>query len=299
MFHKSVLLQESVDALAIQSDGIYVDATFGGGGHSLAILARLTEGRVFAFDQDEDAMANRPSDDRLTLTHCNFKYIKNFLRLYNALPVNGILADLGISSYQIDTPERGFSTRHDSTLDMRMDRRQKFSALQIIQEYPEEKLAGIFRMYGEVNQASKAAYRIVNYRKQSGIRSTGELSAILAPLAPPGKENKFLAQIFQALRMEVNQELDSLKEFLTQVPDLLCPGGRIVIISYHSLEDTLVKHFFRAGNWTGKVDQDFFGNKLTPLEVVNRKPIVPEASEIQENPRSRSARLRIAKKALS
>ena len=296
MYHRSVLLNESMEALAIQSDGIYVDVTFGGGGHSREILKRLTTGKLIAFDQDAQAIENRIDDPRLTMVHINFRHIRNFLRLYNALPVNGILADLGISSCQIDSGERGFSTRFEGTLDMRMDKRQKVHAGQIVNEYPEARLREIFRNYGEVDHPGKAAAMIVSARKDQPIETTGELVALLKTNAGWGKEHKYMAQVFQALRIEVNQELDALKEFLEQSVEVLETGGKLVVISYHSLEDKLVKNFFRAGNWGGEVEKDFYGNALVPLQVINRKPISPNEAEITENPRARSARLRVAKK---
>jgi len=296
MYHRSVLLSESMEALAIQSNGIYVDATFGGGGHSREILKQLTTGRLVAFDQDAEAIENRIDDPNLTMVHSNFRHIKNFLRLYNALPVNGILADLGISSYHIDSGERGFSTRFEGDLDMRMDKRQKVHARQVVNEYSEERLKEIFRNYGEIDHPAKAAAMIVSARREQPIETTGELVALLKPNATWGKEHKYMAQIFQALRIEVNQELEALKEFLVQSVEILGTGGRLVVISYHSLEDKLVKNFFRAGNWSGEVEKDFYGNALVPLQVITRKPIVSGESEINENPRARSARLRIAKK---
>ncbi|NQV02702.1 MAG: 16S rRNA (cytosine(1402)-N(4))-methyltransferase RsmH, partial [Bacteroidia bacterium] len=232
----------------------------------------------------------------LTMIHSNFRHIKNFLRLYNALPVNGILADLGISSYQIDQGERGFSTRFEGELDMRMDKRQKLQAKQVVNEYPERKLRELFRAYGELDQPGKAAAMIVSARKERPIDTTGELVSLLKPNAKRGKEHKYMAQLFQALRIEVNQELEALKEFLLQSVEVLGTGGMLVVLSYHSLEDKLVKNFFRAGNWSGEVEKDFFGNALVPLQVINRKPITADESEITENPRARSARLRVAKK---
>lgn len=296
IYHRSVLLSESTEGLAIQPDGIYVDATFGGGGHSREILNHLSTGKLIAFDQDAEALENRIDHPNLIIVHSNFRHIKNFLRLYNVLPVNGILADLGISSYQIDSGERGFSTRFEGKLDMRMDRRQKLHAGLIVNDYPEERLRSIFREYGEVNHPEKAASLIVSARKQNPIKTTTDLADLLKPLASRGKEHKYLAQVFQALRIEVNQELDALKEFLMQSVDLLVPGGRLVVISYHSLEDKLVKNFFRSGNWEGEVKKDFYGNVLAPLRVVNRKPVTPGEEEVKENPRARSARLRISQK---
>lgn len=296
MYHRSVLLSESMEALAIQPGGIYVDATFGGGGHSRGILKQLTTGQLFAFDQDAEAIKNRIDDPHLTMIHSNFRHIRNFLRLYNVIPVDGILADLGISSNQIDQGERGFSTRFEGPLDMRMDKRQKLHARQVVNDYPEENLRKIFREYGEVDHPGKVATMIVSARKERPIETTGELVSLLKPGAGRGKEHKYMAQVFQALRIEVNQELEALKEFLMQSVEVLGMGGRLVVISYHSLEDKLVKHFFRAGNWSGVVEKDFYGNALVPLQVVNRKAITADESEVIENPRARSARLRIAKK---
>ncbi|MBL7138061.1 MAG: 16S rRNA (cytosine(1402)-N(4))-methyltransferase RsmH [Bacteroidales bacterium] len=296
MYHRSVLLSESMEALAIQPGGIYVDATFGGGGHSREILKQLTTGHLFAFDQDAEAIKNRIDDPHLTMIHSNFRHIKNFLRLYDAIPVDGILADLGISSCQIDQADRGFSTRFEGPLDMRMDKRQKLHARQVVNDYPEEHLRKIFREDGEVDHPGKVAAMIVSARKERPIETTGELVSLLKPGAGRGKEHKYMAQVFQALRIEVNQELEALKEFLMQSVEVLGMGGRLVVISYHSLEDKLVKHFFRAGNWSGVVEKDFYGNALVPLQVVNRKAITADESEVIENPRARSARLRIAKK---
>jgi 16S rRNA (cytosine1402-N4)-methyltransferase len=277
-------------------DGIYVDATYGGGGHSKEILNRLRGGKLFAFDQDEDALLNKIEDDRLILIHNNFRYLRNFLKLYKTVPVDGILADLGISSHQIDHPGRGFSTRFEGELDMRMNRDKKISAKEIVNQYPEEKLASIFHSYGELRNAKKIASLIVNARKGNPVNTTTELKKALMPAAERGKENKFFAQVFQALRIEVNQELDALKEFLIQATAVLKQGGRLVVISYHSLEDKLVKDYFRSGNFEGILEKDFYGNPVVPLSVINRKPIVPGDQEIGINSRARSARLRIAEK---
>jgi 16S rRNA (cytosine1402-N4)-methyltransferase len=296
MYHKSVLLHETIQALAIRPGGIYVDATFGGGGHSEEILKNLEEGKLVAFDQDEEAIKNKPDDPRLIMVNNNFRYLRNLLKFHNLFPVDGILADLGISSHQIDQPERGFSTRHDGTLDMRMDRRKSKSAREIINTYPEEELASLFREYGELRHASRLAAEIVNTRREKQVETTLELRSIAGKFAERGKENKFFAQLFQALRIEVNQELVSLKEFLKQASDSLKPGGRMVVISYHSLEDKLVKNFFRSGNFEGEICKDFYGNVLNPLKVITRKAIVPGEAEIRENSRSRSARLRVAEK---
>jgi 16S rRNA (cytosine1402-N4)-methyltransferase len=296
MYHRSVLLSESIEGLAIRPDGIYVDATYGGGGHAGEILKRLTTGRLLAFDQDEEAAANKADDSRLVLIHNNFRFLRNFLRLYKALPVDGILADLGISSHQIDEAERGFSTRFEGRLDMRMDRRKSLSAAEVVNRYTEEQLATVFREYGELRNAGRAAALIVSGRKTNPIETTSGLKEILAPCAGKGRENKFYAQAFQALRIEVNQELESLKEFLIQSLDVLKKGGRLVIISYHSLEDRLVKDFFRSGNFEGEIRKDFYGNVEAPFRPVTRKVLIPGAEETEENPRARSAKLRIAEK---
>ncbi len=296
VFHRSVLLKESIEALLLQPGGTYVDATYGGGGHSKEILEKLTDGKLFAFDQDEDAMKNKVEDSRLIMIHQNFIYLKNFLKLYKAVPVNGILADLGISSHQIDVPERGFSTRFEGLLDMRMDTKRKLMAKDVLKDYGEEQLCWLFREYGEIRNAKKVAKTIVEKRKSTPLQTTTELKEILQPLSERGKENKFFAQVFQALRIEVNQELEALREFLEQSTDVLKKGGRLVVISYHSLEDKLVKNYFRAGNFEGEIKKDFYGNPLVPLRVVTRKAIAPGADEILENSRARSARMRIAEK---
>jgi len=296
-FHESVLLKESIEALSIKPDGIFVDATFGGGGHSKEILKRLGErGRLYAFDQDEDAAKNSLEDPRFIMINNNFRYLKNFLKLYKAVPVDGIIADLGISSYQIDTPERGFSTRYEGRLDMRMDRRTTFSAKELVNNYDEEKLVTIFSLFGEIRNASKLAKVIVSERKEKEIKTTGELKEIIRPCIFKGKENKYLAQLFQAIRIEVNQELASLQEFLKQSNEILRQGGKLVVISYHSLEDKLVKNFFKSGNFLGETVKDFYGNPLVPFKVITRKPIVPAAAEISVNNRARSAKMRIAEK---
>jgi 16S rRNA (cytosine1402-N4)-methyltransferase len=296
MFHNSVLLEESIKGLAIQPGGIYVDATYGGGGHSGAILKELKGGKLFAFDQDEDALKNKIEDDRLILIHNNFRYLRNILKLYKTVPVDGILADLGISSYQIDNPERGFSTRFGGELDMRMNKDKKISAKEVVNQYAEEKLVQLFRDYADLRNATKIAKLIVTGRKMNPINTTTELKEALNPAAEKGKENKFYAQVFQALRIEVNQELESLKEFLIQATDILKQGGRLVVISYHSLEDKLVKDYFRSGNFEGLLEKDFYGNPIVPMTVVNRKAIVPGEDEVVTNSRARSAHLRIAEK---
>jgi 16S rRNA (cytosine1402-N4)-methyltransferase len=296
-FHESVLLKESIEALSIKPDGIIVDATFGGGGHSREIVKRLGEkGRLYAFDQDEDAVKNSLEDPRFIMINNNFRYLKNFLKLYKAVPVDGIIADLGISSHQIDTPERGFSTRYEGMLDMRMDQRITFSAKALVNKYEEERLTSVFTLFGEIRNAAKLAKIIVSERKEKEIKTTGELKEIIRPCIFRGNENKYLAQVFQALRIEVNQELASLQEFLKQSNEVLRQGGKLVIISYHSLEDKVVKNFFRSGNFRGEMIKDFYGNPLVPLKVINRKPIVPTVAEISRNNRARSAKLRIAEK---
>jgi 16S rRNA (cytosine1402-N4)-methyltransferase len=296
MFHNSVLLHECIEGLAIKPDGIYVDATFGGGGHSAEILRVLKGGKVLAFDQDEDAMKNKIGDDRLIMINNNFRYLRNFLKLYKALPVDGILADLGISSYQIDSPDRGFSTRFDGALDMRMNQARKLSAREVVNGYDEEKLSALLYQYGEIKNAAKIAKLIATARKLKQIQTTAELKEVLMPAAERGKENKFFARVFQALRIEVNQELDALKEFLIQACEVLRQNGRLVVISYHSLEDKLVKNYLRSGNFYGLIEKDFYGNPLVGMRLINKRPIVPGDEEIRLNSRARSARLRIAEK---
>jgi len=294
-YHRPVLLHESLEGLAINPNGTYVDVTFGGGGHSRAILEQLGEkGKLIAFDQDEDAEANIISDPRFILIRQNFRFLKNFLRLHNAIPVDGILADLGISSHQIDEPQRGFSTRFDGPLDMRMNRSATTSAEEVINTYDEHQLRKMFREFGDVDNASRLANIIVTGREEHSIRSIAELKELIAPCTPKGKEFQYLAKVFQALRIEINNEMDALKELLQQAAEVLKPEGRIVVIAYHSLEDRLVKNFFRTGNFEGENEKDFFGNLIRPLEPVNRKPIVPGEEELKENNRARSAKLRIA-----
>ncbi len=295
MYHKPVLLEQAVKKLSVKPDGVYVDATFGGGGHSRAILDRLQEGKLFGFDQDREAEKNVPDDQRFIFLNHNFRYMRNFLKLYGVTEVDGILADLGVSSHQIDEAERGFSTRFEGPLDMRMNQLATVSAKEVINEYEQEKLARVFYFFGELKNARKIAGIIEKERQEKKIETTADLMAILKKVAPRGKENKFFAQVFQALRIEVNQELEALKEFLEQSNDLLKPGGRLAVISYHSLEDRLVKNFMRSGNFKGEVEKDFFGNPLTPLEPVGKQETAAP-QEINENPRARSARLRIAEK---
>jgi 16S rRNA (cytosine1402-N4)-methyltransferase len=298
-YHQPVLLAECLDALHIRPEGTYVDVTFGGGGHSRAVLERLgPAGRLLAFDQDADAVANAKAlaDPRLTFIAANFRYLKKYLRLYGVRQVDGILADLGISSHQIDAPERGFSTRFDGDLDMRMNQQAPTSALNVVNAYSEEQLHRIFGMYGEVKNARTLAAAVVTARSNAPIQTSHELKAILNRYAPRGKEFKYFAQVFQAIRIEVNEELRVLEEFLEQVPEVLAPGGRLVAMSYHSLEDRLVKHFIRAGNFTGEVEKNLYGHEIRPLEPVTRKPLEATAEEVARNPRARSAKLRVAER---
>lgn len=296
-YHDPVLLKECIEGLNIDPAGTYVDVTFGGGGHSREILKHLTTGKLYAFDQDEDAERNKIDDERFVLVRQNFRYMKNYLRMYGALPVSGILADLGISSHQIDVPERGFSTRFEGPLDMRMDKSAPLTAADVLNTYEEEKLRSVFREYGEVDNAWKLANVIVAARAESSLNTIDDLKKLIGKYARRGKENQFFAQVFQALRIEVNNELGALKEMLLQVPDVLAPGGRLVVMSYHSLEDRLVKNFIRSGKFEGDADKDFYGNLLTPLKPVNRKPIIAADEEIKRNNRARSAKLRIAERA--
>ncbi|MCB2221851.1 MAG: 16S rRNA (cytosine(1402)-N(4))-methyltransferase RsmH [Bacteroidetes bacterium] len=296
MYHQPVLLNESIEALNIKGDGIYVDVTYGGGGHSAKILEKITTGSLIAFDQDQDALANKPDDDRLILINQNFRYMKNFLKLYKAVPVDGILADLGISSHQIDKAERGFSVRFEGELDLRMNQRKDLTAAKIVNTYSVSKLREIFFRYGDLKNAGRISTLIETARSQSEIKTTGQLKEILKSLAPRMQENKFYAKVFQALRIELNDEMGALEEMLEQTADLLKPGGRLVVISYHSLEDRLVKNLMKTGNVEGTVHKDFFGNVETPFKVITRKPIVPTDEEIKQNNRARSAKLRIAEK---
>ena len=297
VYHIPALLDESLDGLAVRLSGIYVDVTLGGGGHSLGILNRLgDEGRLYGFDQDADAEANIPDDHRFVFIRSNFRYFSNFLRYHSILQVDGILADLGVSSHHFDNEARGFSFRFDRTLDMRMNNRAGQTAFDILNTYPEEKLSDLLHHYGELKEARKIASLIVRSRDVQPILSSGTLIELLQPFVRKGKENKFLAQFFQALRIEVNDEMNALREMLQQALEVLKPGGRLVIITYHSLEDRLVKHFMRSGNFEGESQQDFFGNRLSPFLLINNKVITPSKTEIDKNPRVRSAKLRIAEK---
>ncbi|HLV51058.1 MAG TPA: 16S rRNA (cytosine(1402)-N(4))-methyltransferase RsmH [Flavobacterium sp.] len=295
-YHNPVLLTETVDGLNIKPDGIYVDVTFGGGGHSREIMQRLgPNGKLFAFDQDTDALANVIDDERFQLINENFRFIKRFLRLYGIKEVDGILADLGVSSHQFDVAERGFSTRFDATLDMRMNQNGSLSAYEVVNDYEEADLSRLFFEYGELKNARGLAAAIVNSRKTEPIKNTEQLKQVLSRFLPAHKSNKILAQIYQAIRIEVNQEMDVLKEFLQQSLELLKPGGRLSIISYHSLEDRLVKRFMKNGMFEGEPERDFFGRFEVPFKTIG-KHIVPTEEEIEKNNRARSAKLRIAEK---
>ena len=296
-YHTPVLLQESLEGLNIQSGGIYVDVTFGGGGHSRGILQRLgPSGRLYGVDQDADAEVNIPQDERFVFVRSNFRYVQNFMRYHGVSQIDGLLADLGVSSHHFDDETRGFSFRFDGMLDMRMNNRAGKTAAEVINTYSEESLADIFYFYGELKTARKIAAKIVYRRTIKPIETITELVEILNVFAGKGKEKKFLAQVFQALRIEVNDEIQVLKSLLMQAEKLLKPGGRLVVITYHSLEDRLVKNFFRTGDFEGKGKQDFYGNNLTPFRLINNKVITPMPEEIEVNPRARSAKLRIAEK---
>ncbi len=297
-YHQAVMPDKALDALDVKPGGVYVDATFGGGGHSLAILERLGSGKLVAFDQDDDAAKNVLEDKRLLFLNHNFRYMKNLLKYHACIPVDGILADLGVSSHQFDEALRGFSIRSDGPLDMRMNRFAKVTAADIINTYDNEKLADVFYYSGELRAARKIAGVIEKQREQQPIKTTAALADAIRHLAPRGRENKFLAQVFQALRIEVNQELEALKAFLRQSLDVLKPGGRLVVISYHSLEDRLVKNFMRTGSFEGELEKDFYGNPQTPWCKVS-KAIKPDPQELERNKRARSARLRVAEKTKS
>ena len=296
MYHNPVMLDKCIEGLNIEPSGVYVDVTFGGGGHSRAILDRLTTGHLYAFDQDEDAAKNAFDDERFTFIPQNFKYFKNFIQLYHGGKVDGIIADLGVSSHQFDTPEKGFSTRFDGPLDMRMSQMTPNDAAIVVNTYDHADLTRIFRLYGEMQQPHLIASDIIIAREAEPIETTEQLKAAVQNRLPRGKENKVLAQLFQALRIEVNQEMEVLTAFLSQCPDMLKPGGRLVVMSYHSLEDRLVKNFMKTGNAEGKEVKDFYGNLLTPYIMITRKPIVPSDEEIESNSRARSAKLRIAER---
>lgn len=295
-YHNPVLLKETVDGLAIKADGVYVDVTFGGGGHSREILSRLgSNGKLFAFDQDKDALANAIEDDRFTLISENFRFIKRFLRLHGIRKVDGILGDFGVSSHQFDIAERGFSTRFESKLDMRMNQQSSLSAHQVVNEYDEKQLREMLFNYGELRNSPKISKTLIGARKEGEIKSSEQLKQILKPFLPLGKEHKILAQIYQAIRIEVNQEIEALKEFLLQTEELLEKEGRLSLISYHSLEDRLVKRYIRSGMFEGEPEKDFYGNISVPFKKVGSL-IVPGPEEIKRNNRARSAKLRVAKR---
>ena len=296
-YHVPVLLKESVDGMNICPNGTYVDVTFGGGGHSREILSRLEkDGRLLGFDQDEDAERNIVDDPRFIFVRSNFRYLHNFLRYHDIEKVDAILADLGVSSHHFDDSERGFSFRFDGALAMRMNKRAGLTAADVVNTYAEERLADIFYLYGELKNSRKLASVIVKARANGQIKTIGEFLEIIKPLFGREREKKELAKVFQALRIEVNQEMEALKEMLTAATEALKPGGRLVVITYHSLEDRMVKNIMKTGNVEGKTTQDFFGNLQTPFKLVNNKVIVPDEEEIERNPRSRSAKLRIAEK---
>ena len=298
-YHVPVLLQESIDALNIKASGIYVDATFGGGSHSREILKHLNDkGHLIGFDQDADALENVAVDARFSFAHSNYKYLRQFLRLYGHLEVDGILADLGVSSHQFDEATRGFTFRQDSQLDMRMNQKGEKTAVEILNTYSPQAIQQVLSEYGEVRNAKTVAQKIWEESKNRPITTSSQLLQILGPLIR-GNRNRYLAQVFQALRIEVNDEINSLKTFLQEAVQVLKPGGRLVIISYHSLEDRVVKKFFKSGNFKGIPEKDFYGNILTPFKVITRKPVLPSSEEITENSRARSAKMRVAEKVVA
>lgn len=298
MYHIPVLLHETVDGLNIQPGGIYVDVTFGGGGHSREILRRLdTKAHLYSFDQDADAEQNIPQgDERFTFVRSNFRYLKNWMRYYGVEHIDGLLADLGVSSHHFDDEERGFSFRFDAPLDMRMNERAGTTAADIVNRYSEEQLADVFYLYGEMKNSRRLASAIVKARAAHALQTINDLLQVVKPLMPREREKKDLARVFQALRIEVNHEMDALREMLEAALSMLRPGGRLSVLTYHSLEDRMVKNFIRAGRIDGKVQQDFYGRRLTPWRAINNKVILPSQQEQEENPRSRSAKLRIAEK---
>lgn len=293
-YHRPVMLRECIEALNIKPQGVYVDATFGGGGHSMAMLENIKEGRLIAFDQDDDArqQAERITTRSFTFCHANFRYMKKYLKLNGVLKVDGVLADLGVSSHQIDSPERGFSTRFDGPLDMRMSKGGSVTAAKILNEYAEEELHKVFGMYGELKNAKTVAKVIVQSRVNKKFVRTEDLKNALSTIAPRGRENKYFAQVFQALRIEVNEEMKSLEDFLHQCGEVIQVGGRLVVLSYHSLEDRMVKNFINKGKVYGEADKDFYGNMIKPFTAVNRKPLEAGEEEIENNNRARSAKLR-------
>lgn len=297
VYHIPVLLKETVDGLNINPDGVYVDVTFGGGGHSREILSRLSsKGHLYSFDQDEDAEQNIINDKRFTFVRSNFRYLKNWMRYYDIEYIDGLLADLGVSSHHFDAQERGFSFRFDGDLDMRMNQRGTKTAADIVNEYTEEQLANVFYLYGELKNSRKLAAAITRKRSERRIYTIGDFLEIIKPFFEREREKKEMAKVFQALRIEVNQEMDALKEMLQAASELLRPGGRLSVLTYHSLEDRIVKNFIKTGNVEGKMEKDFFGNINTPFKAVNNKIIMASTEEQEKNPRSRSAKLRIAEK---
>ncbi|MBQ0159588.1 MAG: 16S rRNA (cytosine(1402)-N(4))-methyltransferase RsmH [Bacteroidales bacterium] len=296
-YHLPVMLNECIEGLSIRPDGTYVDVTFGGGGHSRAIMEHLGEdGRLVGFDQDADALSNALDDSRFTLIHENFRYMKSYLRLHGVRSVDGILADLGVSSHQFDVADRGFSTRLDGELDLRMDRRQELTAKDLVNSMDEKELSRLLRLYGELPNAYPMAKAIVRARSEKPIETTFDLREAVNRQLPRGAENKYLAMLFQALRIEVNGELEALQAMLKQAVEILKPGGRLVVMSYHSLEDRLVKNFFKTGNFEGNLEKDFYGNPIVPLKLVTRKAVTASEIELQQNNRARSAKLRVAEK---
>ncbi len=295
-YHKPVLLKESVDGLKIKPNGVYVDVTFGGGGHSREIIKHIKKGKLVAFDQDDDTLLNLIDNKQFVFVNHNFRFLKNFLKHHEIEEIDGLLADLGVSSHHFDNPDRGFSFRFDGELDMRMNKSAKTSAKNVVNEYEEEKLSNILWQYGELKNSRKLANVIVEERAKKKIETTKEFTDVLMPFLPKHAEHKFLAKVFQALRIEVNREIEFLKEMLLQTIDIIKPGGRLVVITYHSLEDRIVKKFIKNGLFEGEVEKDFFGNVNTPFKPINRKIIVPTESEINENNRARSAKLRIAER---
>ncbi|WP_027450678.1 16S rRNA (cytosine(1402)-N(4))-methyltransferase RsmH [Xylanibacter brevis] len=296
-YHVSVLLKESVEGLAIRPDGVYVDVTFGGGGHSREILQHLSaEGHLYSFDQDADAENNIVADERFTFVRSNFRYLKNWMRYYGVEQIDGLLADLGVSSHHFDDAERGFSFRFDAPLDMRMNKRAGMTAADVVNDYDEQRLADVFYLYGELKNARKIAAVLAKARQQQRIETTGQLMQVTEKLFQREREKKEMTKLFQALRIEVNHEMDALREMLLGACDMLKPGGRLSVITYHSLEDRIVKNVMRSGNAEGRQEQDFFGRVKSPLHLINNKVTTPSAEELENNPRSRSAKLRIAEK---
>lgn len=295
-YHVPVLLNESIGGLNISPEGVYLDLTYGGGGHSREILKKINNGRLIGFDQDADAESNVLDDDRFIFVKSDFRYLKNFMRYYKFSKVDGIIADLGISSHQINVAYRGFSFRSDASIDMRMNTSSKFSASDLLREYTQKDLIRVLREYGEISNAKKLAEIIVNYRRKCEIKSTGQLVELIKPCAPERIRNKYMAKVFQALRYEVTGEINSLKKMILQLPEIIKTGGRVVIISYNSIEDKLVKNFFKYGRLTGEAPRDIYGNYSVPFAQINKRVIVPDAEELKSNPRSRSAKLRIAER---